>query len=174
MITRRAVVLLSGGLDSATAAAWAKAAGFDVSALSVDYGQRHRLELEAARRVAERLGIRTTGSSRWTCARSAARRSRRHRRAQGPRGRSAADIPVTYVPARNTVFLALLTGGKKARLPKLLPLVSGLGKDAGGSAEQDKKGFPHAPHANAQIALAKHMGTAHFRRPLESGRSSAW
>ncbi|OYW05053.1 MAG: hypothetical protein B7Z61_07525 [Acidobacteria bacterium 37-71-11] len=54
---KRAAVLLSGGLDSATAAAWALASGFEVAALSVDYGQRHRHELDAARRVAGALGI---------------------------------------------------------------------------------------------------------------------
>jgi len=106
----RAVVLLSGGLDSATAAAWAKAAGFEVGALSVDYGQRHRLELEAARLVAQQLGItdhrivavdlRAIGGSALTDD------------VPVPRDREAigADIPATYVPARNTVFLALLTG----------------------------------------------------------------
>jgi 7-cyano-7-deazaguanine synthase len=106
----RAVVLLSGGLDSATAAAWAKASGFEVAALSVDYGQRHRLELEAARRVAEGLEItdhrvvavdlRAIGGSALTADVAV------------PKDRVAigADVPVTYVPARNTVFLALLTG----------------------------------------------------------------
>lgn len=106
----RAVVLLSGGLDSATAAAWAKASGFEVAALSVDYGQRHRLELEAARRVAEGLNItdhrvvavdlRVIGGSALTADVAV------------PKDRVAigADVPVTYVPARNTVFLALLTG----------------------------------------------------------------
>ena len=54
---RSAVVLLSGGLDSATAAGWALAQGFRLSALSVDYGQRHRVELDAARDVARALGI---------------------------------------------------------------------------------------------------------------------
>lgn len=110
MIARRAVVLLSGGLDSATAAAWAKAAGFDVAALSVDYGQRHRLELEAARRVADQLGVkdhrvvavdlRAIGGSALTDD------------VPVPKGSTAtgAEVPVTYVPARNTVFLALLTG----------------------------------------------------------------
>jgi len=106
---RRAVVLLSGGLDSATAAAWAKAAGRDVAALSVDYGQRHRLELDAARRVAAALSIaehrvvavdlRALGGSALTSD------------VPVPEDREEIghDIPVTYVPARNTVFLALLT-----------------------------------------------------------------
>jgi 7-cyano-7-deazaguanine synthase len=107
---RRAVVLLSGGMDSATAAAWAKGAGFEVAALSVDYGQRHREELDAARRVAEQLAIadrrvvavdlRAIGGSALT-AEIAVPKDR-----EGIGG----DVPVTYVPARNTVFLALLTG----------------------------------------------------------------
>ena len=107
---RRAVVLLSGGLDSATAAAWAVSRGLALSALSVDYGQRHRVELDAARDVARSLGIRdhvvvavdlaAFGGSALTDATIAV-----------PQGRSAIEmedgIPVTYVPARNTVFLAL-------------------------------------------------------------------
>ena len=103
------MVLLSGGLDSATAAAWAKAAGWEVAALSVDYGQRHRVELDAARRVAAALAIadhrtvavdlRALGGSALTAELTV------------PEGREeiGRDIPVTYVPARNTVFLALLT-----------------------------------------------------------------
>lgn len=107
---RRAVVLLSGGLDSATAAAWAVSRGLALSALSVDYGQRHRVELDAAREVARSLGIRdhvvvavdlaAFGGSALTDATIAV-----------PHGRSAVEIgdgiPATYVPARNTVFLAL-------------------------------------------------------------------
>ncbi len=107
-----AVVLLSGGLDSATAAAIAQSEGYELSALSIDYGQRHRFELEAARRVAQALGIarhvvlpvdlRQLGGSALTAA------------IEVPKGRSLADmtaeIPITYVPARNTVFLALALG----------------------------------------------------------------
>ncbi len=106
---RPAVILLSGGLDSATTAAIARRQGFDLYALSVDYGQRHRFELEAARRVARALGVRrhveTTvdlgrfGGSALTGA------------VEVPKDRNArqmADgIPVTYVPARNTVLLSL-------------------------------------------------------------------
>jgi 7-cyano-7-deazaguanine synthase len=107
-----AVVLLSGGLDSATTAAIALSEGFGLFALSLDYGQRHRFELEAARRVAEWLGVKRhvvlgvdlkqLGGSALTAA------------IEVPKGRSAADmqaeIPITYVPARNTVFLALALG----------------------------------------------------------------
>ena len=104
-----AVVLLSGGLDSATVAAIAQADGFRLHALSVDYGQRHRLELDAARRVAGALGIahhvvvpidlRVFGGSALTAD------------IDVPKDRAPAaigeGIPVTYVPARNTVFLSL-------------------------------------------------------------------
>jgi 7-cyano-7-deazaguanine synthase len=102
-----AVVLLSGGLDSATAAAIARREGFDIYALTVAYGQRHAVEVEAARAVARRLGaarhvelhvdLSAFGGSALTD------------RIEVPKNRdlAAADIPVTYVPARNTVFLSL-------------------------------------------------------------------
>jgi 7-cyano-7-deazaguanine synthase len=107
---RPAVVLASGGLDSTTVLALARARGFAVHALTVDYGQRHRRELAAARRVARALGavehrvvaidLRAFGGSALT---SDAIRV--------PKGRPARaigrGIPVTYVPARNTVLLAL-------------------------------------------------------------------
>jgi 7-cyano-7-deazaguanine synthase len=102
-------VLLSGGLDSATAAAWARTQGYEVHALTVDYGQRHRHELAAAARVAQALGLashrtvsvdlRALGGSALTAD------------VPVPKHRTLAaigsGIPVTYVPARNTVFLAL-------------------------------------------------------------------
>lgn len=108
MAARRAVVLLSGGLDSATAFAAARAEGFDCYALSFDYGQRHDRELEAARRVAVSLGakehlvlrldLRAIGGSALTAD------------IPVPKGRSGeaigTGIPVTYVPARNTIFLS--------------------------------------------------------------------
>jgi 7-cyano-7-deazaguanine synthase len=107
-----AVVLLSGGLDSATTAAIARAEGFDVYALSIDYGQRHRFELEAAARVAQSLGVvqhrflkidfGALGGSALTADMAV------------PHDRSAeelaAGIPITYVPARNTVMLSLALG----------------------------------------------------------------
>ena len=105
MGAERAVVLLSGGLDSATALAWARERGHDCHALSVAYGQRHRAELDAAGRVAHSLGavehrilkvdLGALGGSALTDAAIAV--------PEGPdRG-----IPVTYVPARNTVLLSL-------------------------------------------------------------------
>jgi 7-cyano-7-deazaguanine synthase len=105
---KRAVVLLSGGLDSATTLAIACADGFICHALSVDYGQRHATELEAARRVATALGAREHRIMRIDLA--------------GIGGSALTDasipvpqtpssgIPVTYVPARNTALLALALG----------------------------------------------------------------
>ncbi len=109
----RAVVLVSGGLDSATTLAMAQAEGYDCHALSFDYGQRHRVELAAARRVAESLGavehrvitldLRAIGGSALTDSAIAVPKS--------PSGEEAAGgIPVTYVPARNTIFLAYALG----------------------------------------------------------------
>ena len=104
----KAVVLLSGGLDSATALAMARARGFACHALSLDYGQRHAAELAAARRVAAAqsavehkilaLDLTQIGGSALTDSRIAVPET------------AAAGIPVTYVPARNTVFLALALG----------------------------------------------------------------
>src|SRR5882757_6987286 len=106
---RRAVVLLSGGLDSATTAAIARAEGFDLFALSVDYGQRHRFELEAAARVAKHLEIKRHETVRIDLSRFGA--SALTADIAVPKGRSASEmeqgIPVTYVPARNTVMLSL-------------------------------------------------------------------
>jgi 7-cyano-7-deazaguanine synthase len=107
-MTQRAVVLLSGGMDSATTAAVARRRGFDLYALSFRYGQRHAAELEAARRVAEQVGVtrhavveidlRAFGGSALTDDIAV------------PKGRSmqaiGEGVPVTYVPARNTIFLS--------------------------------------------------------------------
>jgi 7-cyano-7-deazaguanine synthase len=102
----KAVVLLSGGLDSATVLAIARDTGYDCHCLSIDYGQRHRAELHAAARVAKALGARehrvTTldlaafGGSALTDVNIAV-----------PTGGLTAGIPVTYVPARNTILLSL-------------------------------------------------------------------
>ncbi len=111
---KRAVVLLSGGVDSTTALAIARAEGFACHCLSLDYGQRHRRELEAASAVARALGaaehrvlridLRGFGGSALTADLAV------------PKGRAlrdigrAGEIPITYVPARNTIFLALALG----------------------------------------------------------------
>ena len=106
----RAVVLLSGGLDSYTAAALVRAEGFSLHALTVQYGQRHAHEVAAARRVAAALGVarhleldldlRGIGGSALTGD------------VPVPRGRDLTEpgIPATYVPARNTILLALALG----------------------------------------------------------------
>ncbi len=102
---RRAVVLLSGGLDSATVLAMARAQGFECFALSVDYGQRHHAELAAAQRVARELGahehrvinidLTSFGGSALTDSSIAVPEQ------------SSSGIPLTYVPARNTIMLSL-------------------------------------------------------------------
>jgi 7-cyano-7-deazaguanine synthase len=106
----KAVVLLSGGLDSATALAMAQGAGFACHALAVDYGQRHRSELEAAGRVAAAAGVplkilpldlRAIGGSALTDDIAVPEREN----GGIPRG-----IPITYVPARNTILLSLALG----------------------------------------------------------------
>jgi len=109
---RPAIVLLSGGLDSATVLAMARAEGFACSALSFDYGQRHRFELEAAEKVARsqgaiahrvcRLDLRVFGGSALTDD------------IDVPKDRTdaamASGVPITYVPARNTIFLSVALG----------------------------------------------------------------
>jgi 7-cyano-7-deazaguanine synthase len=111
-----AVVLLSGGMDSATCLAQARADGFDVVALSFDYGQRHRFELEAAAAVARRLGAREHRVLRVDLASLGG--SALTADVAVPKDRSDAEIgagiPVTYVPARNTVFLALALAAAEA------------------------------------------------------------
>jgi 7-cyano-7-deazaguanine synthase len=109
MTTKKAIVLLSGGLDSATTLAYALSKGFECHAITFDYGQRHKVEIKAAKKVAKELGaskhlvikidLRKFGGSALTSDTPV------------PKGRSAKKIgegiPVTYVPARNTVFLSL-------------------------------------------------------------------
>ena len=109
MAPPRAVVLLSGGMDSATALAMTKAEGFDILALTFDYGQRHRKEVEAAKRVAEHFDVRdhrivnldlsAIGGSALTDKRIRVPEQRRLEEI----GRG---IPPTYVPARNTILLS--------------------------------------------------------------------
>jgi 7-cyano-7-deazaguanine synthase len=105
---KKAVLLLSGGLDSATTGAMAKAQGFELYALSFRYGQRHAVELEAARAVAEQLGVaqhkiadidlRLFGGSALTADIDVPKDRTDHEIGEG--------VPITYVPARNTIFLS--------------------------------------------------------------------
>jgi 7-cyano-7-deazaguanine synthase len=103
---RRAVVLLSGGLDSATSLSIACAAGFDCYCLSLDYGQRHRVELEAASRVAQALGAREHRVTRLDLAAFGGSALTDQNIAVPIEG-VGSGIPVTYVPARNTIMLSL-------------------------------------------------------------------
>jgi 7-cyano-7-deazaguanine synthase len=111
-VTPKAVCLLSGGLDSATCLALALREGYETYALSFDYGQRHRVELDAAARLAgalgaarhvvAKIGLDAFGGSALTAP------------IDVPKGRSTAEmdngIPITYVPARNTIFLSFALG----------------------------------------------------------------
>ena len=119
----RAVVLLSGGLDSMTAAALARREGFELLALTVRYGQRHAQEIAAARRVAVALGIVRHLEIDLDLSRFGGSSLTGH--GEVPKDRSAADlarsaaaratdIPSTYVPARNTILLALALGWAEA------------------------------------------------------------
>ena len=111
----KSVVLLSGGIDSATTLAIAQKMGFDIYALSFRYGQRHIVELEAAARIARSrnvakhliidIDLRKIGGSALT-ADIAVPKSRSTKQ-------MGKDIPVTYVPARNTIFLSTLWPGRK-------------------------------------------------------------
>jgi len=106
----RAVVLLSGGLDSYTAAAVARREGFELYALSVNYGQRHVRELEAARAVATALGVACHVEIDLDLSRFGGSALTADIDVPKDRPLDATDIPVTYVPARNTIFLSLALG----------------------------------------------------------------
>src|SRR5690242_9067446 len=107
----KAVALLSGGMDSATTLAIARREGYDCLALSFSYGQRHALELEAAKRVAKQFGarqetvaidLRAMGGSALTADIPVPK--------DRPLNEMGSDIPITYVPARNTIFLSFALG----------------------------------------------------------------
>ncbi|MBT6801480.1 MAG: 7-cyano-7-deazaguanine synthase, partial [Rhodospirillales bacterium] len=111
-MAKNAILLLSGGLDSTTLTAMAQAQGFNICALTIDYGQRHNIEIEAARTVARTfdvarhvvlpIDLRAFGGSALTD------------NIPVPKGRTNDEIegaiPITYVPARNTIFLSLALG----------------------------------------------------------------
>ncbi len=161
---KRAVILLSGGLDSATAGAMAVAAGYELHALTISYGQRHLREVQAARDVAAALGVashkfidinlREIGGSALTAD------------IPVPQGRNDAEIgtgiPVTYVPARNTIFLSIALG---------LAEVIGAETIVAGMNQLDYSGYPdcRAEYLTAFEHLANLAtkagveGTANFR-----------
>lgn len=112
MTTKKAVVLLSGGLDSFTSAAFARSEGFELYGLTIDYGQRHKVELECALKIAQylklkdhktvKLDLRSFGGSALTADLDVPKDSI---------GQSSeSSIPITYVPARNTIMLSLALG----------------------------------------------------------------
>lgn len=131
-----AIVLLSGGMDSATALAMTKADGFDVIALTFDYGQRHRKEIDAARALAKHYRVRdhrivsvdltTIGGSALT-----------DRSIRVPEQRSLEEIgqgiPPTYVPARNTILLSYALGLAEATISRAIVI---------GANYQDSSGYP--------------------------------
>jgi 7-cyano-7-deazaguanine synthase len=157
----RAVVLLSGGLDSTTAAALARREGWELYALTVRYGQIHAAELEAARRVAAMLGcvkhlelqvdLGALGGSALTGA--------------GPvpkdRPLDAAEIPSTYVPARNTVFLSLALGW--AEVLEARHIVIGVNALDYSGYPDCRPEFIAAFEQLATLATAKGVGGARFR-----------
>ena len=160
---KRAVVLLSGGLDSATCLAWARAQGFACTTLAVDYGQRHRAELEAARRVAHALGaadhrevrcdLRAIGGSALTADLEVPRD--RNERAM------ASAIRVTYVPARNTGLLALSLG--LAETLSAFDLVAGMNAIDYSGYPDCRPEFVRAFESLARLATRAGVEGAHFR-----------
>jgi 7-cyano-7-deazaguanine synthase len=110
--SRPAVILLSGGLDSAVALAICRSAGFAPHALTIDYGQRHKVELDCARKLAATMGVLrhivlTVDLTQWGGSALTSELAVPVHRAPETMGE---DIPVTYVPARNTIFLSLAMG----------------------------------------------------------------
>jgi 7-cyano-7-deazaguanine synthase len=157
----RAVLLLSGGLDSYTAGAIARSQGYELYALTVHYGQRHQCETEAARRVAAALGVagrlqldldlRGIGGSALTSDIPVPR----------DRDRAAPDIPVTYVPARNTVFLALALGW--AEVLEARDIVIGVNALDYSGYPDCRPEFIHAFESLAALATRAGVEGARFR-----------
>jgi 7-cyano-7-deazaguanine synthase len=155
------VVLLSGGLDSYTAAAIAGEQGFELNALTVVYGQRHAREIESARNVAAALGVarhlempidlRAIGGSSLTSDIAVPR----------DRDLAATDIPSTYVPARNTIFLALALGW--AEVLDARDLVIGVNALDYSGYPDCRPEFVHAFEALARVATRAGVEGARFR-----------
>lgn len=173
MNTPRAVVLLSGGIDSATCLAVARSQGFACHALSFDYGQRHRVELLAAQRVAGQLSaasartvavdLRSFGGSALTSAMAV------------PKDRDIGrehDIPITYVPARNMVFLSLAIG--LAEVLEASDVFIGVNAIDYSGYPDCREPFIRAMEATANLAtragVESAQGAGHFRiqTPLAS------
>ena len=175
--TRKAVILLSGGLDSMVCAALAKEQGYQIHALTIDYNQRHRVELDAARRIAETLDaarhivmpldLRQFGGSALTDDIAV------------PKSGVGNDIPVTYVPARNLIFLSLTLGWAEAvgahdifigvnaldysGYPDCRPdFISGFERLANIATKDGDQGRPFTIHAPLQ-----HLGKADIAREAE-------
>ena len=157
----RAVLLLSGGLDSYTAGAVARSQGYTLHALTVGYGQRHWHETEAARRVAAALGVarhlqldldlRGIGGSALTSDIPVPR----------DRDLAATDIPITYVPARNTIFLALALGW--AEVLEARDIVIGVNALDYSGYPDCRPGFIHAFESLAGLATRAGVEGARFR-----------
>ena len=157
----RAVLLLSGGLDSYTAGAIARSQGYELYALTVHYGQRHRCETEAARRVADALGVagrlqldldlRGIGGSALTSDIPIPR----------DRDLTAPDIPITYVPARNTIFLALALGW--AEVLEARDIVIGVNALDYSGYPDCRPEFIHAFESLAALATRAGVEGARFR-----------
>ena len=158
---KRAIVLLSGGLDSATALYWARAQGYRPTALTVHYGQRHVRELSAARALVRRAGadwVPVRLALPWLKASSLV--DRKQRLPDLPAGRiGQGPIPTTYVPGRNTVFLSLAVSLADATGAEAVVI---------GSNAQDFSGYPDCrPEFNAAFQKAARLGT---RRGAEGKR----
>ena len=153
---KTAVVLLSGGLDSTTTLAIAKQSGFAVNALTFDYGQLHRLEIDAARRIATQyavarhvvvtIDLRVFGGSALTSDLAV------------PKGRTLEEmgqgIPVTYVPARNTIFLSYALAWAKCSRLRHFSRVNAL----------DYSGYPDCRPESSRRSLPGQSGNQSRRR----------
>ena len=163
-MSARAVVLLSGGLDSATCLAWAQDAGLACSTLAFDYGQRHRIELEAAANVAHARGVADHRVVRIDL--SAIGGSALTADIAVPKGRdlaamsAAGAIPVTYVPARNTVFLAIALG--LAETLGATSLVAGMNAVDYSGYPDCRPEFVHAFESLANLATRAGVEGARF------------
>jgi 7-cyano-7-deazaguanine synthase len=157
----RAVLLLSGGLDSYTAGAIARSQGYELYALTVRYGQRHECETEAARRIAAALGVaghlqldldlRGIGGSALTSGIPVPR----------DRDLEAPDIPITYVPARNTIFLSLALGW--AEVLEARDIVIGVNALDYSGYPDCRPDFIHAFESLAALATRAGVEGARFR-----------